>query len=710
MPTKYSIVVVTEDQGNRTMDAVYSDDLSKEFELETGQQFYRAKLSGSIAFIGDDFDWLDAQAFETQFRFYLMKSVDGGLNWETYWIGEFYKTDGDWDEDTKKVVVKPTVLDAYSTILAEMDKEFNLIKLAPAKVEVSIDKRPLIQMYVPGDSTISCFLGGNAWEQDVAFEVPDGTVLIDTHFFALASRLYKMHITGTGTPADCVGEYVSETDGVWRGPNGVYVVELREEGPTDFYYDLIRDSDSVVMFTAGSYNAPIFSSVFFSAQAGSGTLSGSKTTVPIYARLLTNVSTVGALTTDPLPSEDLVAYNRNYRRAIGYAIDGVTITADSSTTPTEYGLREDGDYFVEPYGFPAYPKYYPLARNWWGLSSIWFNFELFDWILEEQGRDTFTFKETSMVSDVISTLLAEADPSLTHQATSAHSTFLYDGANVISGRTFRLMITQKSNILAGVGASPAQRAPLTLGEVLRMLKEVYQCYWFIDNGRLRIEHLHWFKNGGTYSASPSYTADLTSLLNLKNRKAWGFESSKYKYDKQELPAQIKFSWMDDGTEGFDGRPLDIDSPIVLPGKIEEINAGKFTTDIDFMLLNPTAINPDGFALFAAELDGGDYVLPYYSTTVDGAELRLQNGYASWEYIVPVFWVYDLPASPAKIGGGFIPVYGIKRTKKQEVFYPSQDDPNPMKLVKTALGDGQIEKISVNLSSRMNSIQLKHDTE
>ena len=56
------------------------------------------------------------------------------------------------------------------------------------------------------------------------------------------------------------------------------------------------------------------------------------------------------------------------------------------------------------------------------------------------------------------------------------------------------------------------------------------------------------------------------------------------------------------------------------------------------------------------------------------------------------------------------LYGIDRKKKQIVKYPSDIDPNYLLLIKTSLGTGQIEKISVNLSSRMNTITLKYDTE
>ena len=84
---------------------------------------------------------------------------------------------------------------------------------------------------------------------------------------------------------------------------------------------------------------------------------------------------------------------------------------------------------------------------------------------------------------------------------------------------------------------------------------------------------------------------------------------------------------------------------------------------------------------------------------------------SWVYLHPNFWTYDLPAYDVTINkSGYVYIRGIERKKKQKVVYPSIEDPDPLKLIKTYLGNGQIEKISVNLSSRMNEIQLKYDTE
>jgi hypothetical protein len=103
-------------------------------------------------------------------------------------------------------------------------------------------------------------------------------------------------------------------------------------------------------------------------------------------------------------------------------------------------------------------------------------------------------------------------------------------------------------------------------------------------------------------------------------------------------------------------------------------------------------------------------LPFITFGNASTEIRTQNGLVSWLYLQPAYYVYDLPARGVKINGSETYVYGIDRKKKQTIEYPSLDDPDPIKLIKTYIGSGQIDKVSVNLHSRMNKVTLKYDTE
>lgn len=170
--------------------------------------------------------------------------------------------------------------------------------------------------------------------------------------------------------------------------------------------------------------------------------------------------------------------------------------------------------------------------------------------------------------------------------------------------------------------------------------------------------------------------------------------------------------MDDVTTPFEGYPIQVISKYVTPGKIEEINISNFTSDIDMMLLNPGNMSSDGFALFAAvpPTSGSQWILPFTRQTINGVEYFLQNGYLAFINLQQPYWMYDLPARRVNINSTDIYAYGIERKKKQTLNFPAYDDPNPMQLIKTYLGNGQVDKLSVNLHSRSIKATLKYDTE
>ena len=106
-----------------------------------------------------------------------------------------------------------------------------------------------------------------------------------------------------------------------------------------------------------------------------------------------------------------------------------------------------------------------------------------------------------------------------------------------------------------------------------------------------------------------------------------------------------------------------------------------------------------------------YALPFVQRTVDNVEYTLQNGYLAMIYLQPNYYIYDLPTRNVRINESTeILVAGVARMKKQTVVFPTNQDINPMRLIKTYIGDGQIDKISVNLCSRSNKVTLKYDTE
>ena len=82
-----------------------------------------------------------------------------------------------------------------------------------------------------------------------------------------------------------------------------------------------------------------------------------------------------------------------------------------------------------------------------------------------------------------------------------------------------------------------------------------------------------------------------------------------------MPERIEPGWMDRTTREFDGYPID---PVYLCAErnIESQKAGRFTSDIDYMQLQPEDIAKEGFAVVECTTNKGIYTVPYVITLPD----------------------------------------------------------------------------------------------
>ena len=309
---------------------------------------------------------------------------------------------------------------------------------------------------------------------------------------------------------------------------------------------------------------------------------------------------------------------------------------------------------------------------------------------------------------MLSVLLNQIAPGVTHQGTTDYSQFLY-GENIL-GVTQTVLITPKSNIVSAGYDQPAQKAPITLKNVLEMLRDCFRCYWFIDDSnRFRVEHIEYFRNGGSYDTSPTVCVDLTSMQQTRNGKPWSFALNKWKYEKPDMTARYQFGWMDDCTQLFMGYPIDIVAKYVNLEKIEDITVTGYTSDIDYILLNPSEVSLDGFVLLAATYQNSRYELPYLNIQRGSVDNILQNAWVAFAFLQR-YYKWDMPAYSYRIDGVSYTAEGIKKLKSQQVTFPAKSDPDILRLIKTGLGSGVIEKLSITLTARAASAELRYDTE
>ena len=802
----------------------HSTDLAITYTKEQGEQFYRKGFSGALIFQQDDFDAINNASFATKFGIVVYISYNAGSTWEQYLTGHFYKTDCQFNLDDKTVTVTPIITDQYTEVLAGIDKEFDLIQLQPAMTPVKIDKRPLLQTYVAGDRTVGCILGGMWWEQECEPEISD-SVLVDIYHFYRVKSYIQATFSGEGelppnmrtlniydptTPALANQNFYAEDEAGNKWNMYYYTSEYEGQKYGGF---VVRKRDAIGIWR-GMFYAQVdvisYSQLAFpqdvtliSYDTPARTISLHVDTSGIYARYLHDVKSEGW----EIPTNDIVPNNRNYSRVLQYlqsdAFFIVDIAERYSETPTKWGLYDADTYYLPP-GDSV--EYLPIARATWTDLLFWYQYTSAAWTLENLLRNEFELKTSYALADVLKVLLQQIAPNILWDATEAYSYFLFAESNPVRVVNQELLIAPKSNLIAAGYDQPAQKAPITVRRVLDMMRDCFRCFWYIDeNNRFRIEHIDYFSRGGSYEGAAGVAIDLTQIEVTRNGKKWAFAQNQIRFEKPEMAARYQFAWMDDVTELFEGYPIDIISPYVTPGEIEQVQVAHFTSDVDYIMLNPSGISRDGFVLlapiepsskfnsavaleslsvrFECEIEGpfiagealdirisdvtgiftnnnasvrdttnasigavigGQVVrivlprdtariiitknpenvigngtvnvyvdiprkLPYIDYVFNGSHHYLQNAWVAFNYLQR-YYRYDMPAKNYEINGTAGVAVGVKKLKLQSVKFPALNDINPLQLIKTDIGNGAIEKISINLSSRQAEANLRYDTE
>lgn len=712
---------------NRVCYPRWKADTAMEYAFETNQMFRRAQLTNSLVFVGSDYDWIMATSFEQKISVTISADWTESGEYSTYWVGSFHQTDCTINVDKKTISVKPNVEDRYNKILAGLDKEYDLIKLAPAIQPVMMVRRPMLQVYSLGESIVSCFLSGMSWEQD-ANECDNPSEMVNSYHFGRIGRYIELNMgTQPYFTNPFIGSEVRHSDsGDWNdfGSSSVYdmyfyqrhfVIEGEDDWVFGVYIKRRGQNDTIWIYsreirrTTAPTAADLPDSFTMEAQvSGYNNLSVSKTQTDIYGRWVTaDLQTGGSR----IASDDIVAYNRNYKYCKPYmGEDSIVMTYNSSLTPTEWGLRSAGDYFAKPNPDANVLAYFPIARTSWINASLWFAQTAATDALEEAGRKTTQLRDAYTLEAVIKALLSVIDSSLSFEPTEIYSQFLYGQNPLITGDWGRLVMTPKSNVLVAEYTQPSQKAPITLGQVLDMLKKACGCYWYVnDSGQLRIEHIKWFKNGGSYTGTPAIGLDVTASHNTRNGKTLDFGTNEYTYDKIDMPARYQYSWADDTTAAFKGQAIEVLSTFVQEDKIEDITISGFNPDVDYMMLNPSSVSEDGFALLCCSVNEGVYSLSI-NTAQSLSANKMQNWQLSMELLQPSFLISDMPAWSIKVNGAQTTAKGIQRKKEQKIDIPvGSEQPNLQLMVQTGIGVGEIKTMSIKLSSRMAQTTLRYDT-
>lgn len=810
----------------------WKDDVKFEISRESGQIFFRPSINGKFSLLGPDFDFVDTRQFETTFyvdiEFYTEDLVTPTYTYR----GKFYKTDCEFNRDDKKVVVKITTEDEYTEILKNYESEYDIIPLAPEVAEVNMSIRPLLQFYVYANSVgspkVTNYMAGMYWEEDAVEEDPTQEDIVNKYYFGKVydQQGIDVSITPGNPPSEPINGQYEETSpgsGRYQDVNHRYEIWYTSRRFVAniymYYWNCKRLSDGFMVINNQyvGWQEP-WGKVTLNGTGMSGEVSFADSDFAIYARIMVGPNsgldnTGGIIALYDRPIEDMTGSNWDYTRVAGLGGDGfiaVKLYTQTQSEPTEFGRSGLGGYFVRYQTPPSMGggSWYPLDRSQWGYFSIWMVPLTNTEVLEIWGKAPKVIKDNYTIGSVIRVLLQKCAPSLMHYETEEYSQFLY-GRNPLINQTFRLLMSPKSNYLKGQYDNAALSGKVTLQQILKMLKSVYNLYWFVDDGKLRIEHVSYFRNGRGYGGGLRTGVDLTKSADPRTGKPWTFGTNNWSFEKPEMPQRYEFAWMDEVTGPFTGGALEVQSTYVEAGRKEDISASPFTSDVDYMSVMASFISMDGFALLAPvyayfsstltesqyfsksgypvsdirfdyltfewgsssgqvlvsgygtasipavvflnasgsvigtaltgtsmgtsfgkepvsppegtariivnKLKGeggeciGTFSLPINSDSLtwDGRSVTLQNYLASFLYTVPTFFIYDMPSGTLLYNGQMIGSQSVQRLMKQPIVVPGDAHVDPELGIKTDLGVGEVNKYSLNLTSRMADVELLH---
>ena len=699
---------------------VFGDDIKINISREENQIFKREKIEGTFKFVGNEFDLIYQCSIFTKFTLEIYR--------EDVFVGSagFIRTNCAFNLDDKICSVKLTTKDIYEKILNGYENKYNLVKLAPQRESVTMTKRAVLQFYVRGEKVVTNVVGGVHYEQSCK-EVYDADKLKDIYHFGgylPLSYIDIKKIIDVTAPADILGRYFIDTSIVSgrsiiyiNGNNSRYRIQITYLG-TEWRLILIDSTPDKALAGASIPSMQIGSQDITFEKAGSsggnyasGTFNSDG---DLYCRVLLPKHFDNSYERNM--ADDITDYDSNYPYVGSVSLDKfapkMKMVVDKSNAPTEWGIDSEGKYFVYPTLTADQQKNgsspIPIGQSHWERMSSWLLSDDDVNNLVDDFDDTFVLKDSYPIWSAIAVLLKEIDDTITFEGTQDYSMFLYlSGTNpYIYSYDFpshrnALHITPISNIKKTFYEQAAQRGEISLKQILDMLRNVYNCYWFIDSEkRLRIEHIVYFKNGNSYtSEKPTPSIDVTIKKNLPTGESWGFAQNTVEYETDKCPARYEFKWGDKCTYPFVGEPVDVKDIYLDASRKESVGIENFLADIDYIVSNPSGVSDDLFAVF--EVNKSTKKVDILDVRLNDAspKYKVQNPYLSMIVAEQYYYPFDLSGWKAYAGKYELDVYKTKGIKKQTLSCPlSLAEMRSIGIIRTEVGNGTIDKLEAEINT------------
>ena len=652
----------SETTATRTCFPLHSDDLSISIDREQDEWYYTRKLDGKLVFERGDYDWIMGCEFDGTFTLDIRESHDGGANYYDYFTGTFSRASLEIDEDNKQATLNGLKEGVENLIKNGAKEDYDLMKLIPdseAK-EVQGQVPPALALVDYRSTTIDksdIFCGGAAIGNGYKNETDwSDTINVQSNAAWNFLGVYaEAKITvSNGQSEELGGRYcghlqygpITEAGQTITSIKGDYnqsylandnncriTFQVGLVYPSNYIYVSLRVWNSDGNYVAGtSANIKENTTGYYSPDSIVLTDFGTNPAVDrveitfhyIRATLLTQGTPLDLFITrkNILDTGDyykrMAAFNNNDGGLV------VEITSNTSEQPNGHrmvpGTDEYGgtpQYFAPP---DETHDWIPLAEDNWNYASMWYTIQpsVANGLLNPAKFGSFTWTQCWTIGTCIKFLLQRiTDDKVVFAETTAYSQFLYGNPNPVADHEpFQWLVTQKSNVMSPA-ATGAARCIVRLDWFLELLRNAFNCYYWFErrnDGRydFRIEHVEYFRRGGTYTpnSQDNPPLDLTRLKPYRNflrngqpAKRYADKTNRYTFDLDNMVEKYTYSWQGDGgSDDFRGNPMYFRAGWIEKGSSEDHQVDNIFADLGWLMLNAntdteSSKNFDGLFIF-----------------------------------------------------------------------------------------------------------------
>lgn len=225
------------------------------------------------------------------------------------------------------------------------------------------------------------------------------------------------------------------------------------------------------------------------------------------------------------------------------------------------------------------------------------------------------------------------------------------GMNYVTGTTNQhsnILVLQKSDMINPTASQAAVRGYTSLKKLITALSYLYQIEYSIENGYLRIEHYSFFHSTPGLDTTTYDTIERQAFKNIS----------------EEGPKVERLKLMEARGLDFIGKDIIYSGPCIGRNELRELeyDTGQFTTDLGFIISEPTAIDPKGFALVATTNSGSGYLAILDTGAISGNPAT--NAPLSTANLMRDFWTYNRYLPEGNMNGTNVVFDGFRPTREQ----------------------------------------------